>query len=300
MSQARIIYVTGMKPKPEPTQHRAELLRVLAASLARINPEASRWLTERDENFILVSWTSLLYQEQRDIEQDRPGIERLLAQPAAPIADMREADSLQRRLYRAWHLLGDSFPWLTDLMAGSNLRVTLADVRQYLDDVDGLGNRVRDLLLQELRPERSGKDSILLIGHSLGSVIAYDSLWHLSRRLRSDKPIDLFMTLGSPLATRFIRKSLAGAGQDGVDCYPGNIRRWVNVAARGERVALHRRVQPFFREMLDLGLVESIEDVPDIYNHFHGADGLNTHKSYGYLNHPVVAGRICDWLGYSS
>jgi hypothetical protein len=50
--------------------------------------------------------------------------------------------------------------------------------------------------------------------------------------------------------------------------------------------------------MLRLGLISEIEDVPGIYNHYRGADGLNPHKSYGYLNHPAVAGRISRWLGY--
>jgi hypothetical protein len=65
-------------------------------------------------------------------------------------------------------------------------------------------------------------------------------------------------------------------------------------------VALHRRIKPFFAEMVKLGLIESIEDEPGIYNHFRGDRGLDVHRSYGYLNHPLVAGLICRWLGYSS
>lgn len=300
MRQARIIYVTGMKPKPDPVLHRAELIRVLHASLARVDARAANWLTGRDDNFVLVSWTPLLYQEQRDIALDRPGIEQLLAQPYPSVADKREADALQRKLYRAWHLLGDSFPWLTGLMATANLRVTLADVRRYLDDIDGVATRVRQELIRELDPARCGNDSVLLIGHSLGSVIAYDCLWHLSRRLQSSQQIDLLMTLGSPLATRFIRKHLAGADRQGADRYPANVRHWLNLAARGEKVALHRRLRPFFAPMIAHGLLESMEDIADIYNHFRDAGGLNPHKSYGYLNHRAVAERICGWLDYSS
>jgi len=52
--------------------------------------------------------------------------------------------------------------------------------------------------------------------------------------------------------------------------------------------------------MLRLGLIQSIDDEPAIYNHFRGEFGLDVHKSYGYLNHAVVASRICRWLDYSS
>ncbi len=108
--------------------------------------------------------------------------------------------------------------------------------------------------------------------------------------------VDLLLTLGSPIATRFIRKALQGTGRAGADRYPENIGRWRNVTARGELVALHPRIKPFFRQMIQLGLVDSIEDDVDIYNHFYGPNGLDVHKSYGYLNHASVAGPIADWI----
>ena len=52
--------------------------------------------------------------------------------------------------------------------------------------------------------------------------------------------------------------------------------------------------------MLELGLTRSIDDVAGLYNHFRLDGVLNVHKSYGYLNHAVVAEHICRWLGYSS
>jgi hypothetical protein len=300
MSQARIIYITGMKPKPDPALHRPELVRVLAASMRRIAPAAADWLVEQPAHFALVSWTSLLYAQARDIGLDRPGIERLLREPVASRADRREADAPARAFRRAWHLAGDSFPWLSALVAPATLRVTLADVMSYIGNRDGVAERIRDLLRAELRAAWSAGDRVLVIGHSLGSVIAYDTLWQLSRQAKDSGRVELLLTLGSPLATRFVRKGLKGADREGALAYPGNIDRWVNVSARGEMVALHRRVKPFFAAMLRLGLIESIEDEPGIYNHFRGDRGLDVHKSYGYLNHPVVAGRICRWLDYSS
>ena len=48
--------------------------------------------------------------------------------------------------------------------------------------------------------------------------------------------------------------------------------------------------------MIALGLVDSIEDRTDFYNHFRGEHGLNVHKSYGYMMHREIAECIATWL----
>lgn len=300
MDNQRIIYVTGMKPKPDPGVHRPVLMRVLANALARSSEEAAEWLYAREENFVLVSWTSLLYPERADIAVDLPGVERLLEQPTPTDRDRREAARLWRRFLRMWHLVGDSYPWLSRIVASPALKVTLADVRRYLSNRDGVADAIRESLIDQLLAAWGAGERVLVIGHSLGSVIAYDSFWQLARQERHPGRIEMFLTLGSPLATRFIRKGLNGANLGGVERYPDNICRWVNVSARGEMVALHQRVRPFFTAMERAGLVEAIVDITGIYNHFRAGEQLNVHKSYGYLNHPAVAGRVANWLGYSS
>jgi pimeloyl-ACP methyl ester carboxylesterase len=215
------------------------------------------------------------------------------------LADRREADALSRKLRRAMHLIGDSFPGISALVAPATMRVTLGEVTQYVGNRGGIAEDIREMLRREIRAAWEAGDRVLVAGHSFGSVIAYDTLWQLSRQSRDAGRVELFLTLGSPLATRFIRQGLKGADREGKERYPANIDRWVNVSARGEMVALHRRVKPFFVGMLEQKLIGAIEDEL-IYNHFRGTHGLDVHRSYGYLNHPAVAGRICRWLGYSS
>jgi hypothetical protein len=287
-----------MKPKPPPDQHRVQLVRVLAAGLDRARPGTGAWLAERPENFVLVSWTSNLYDERRDIGLDLPGIERLIAAPEPSPADIREIGAWQRSVARCWHLIGDSFPLLTDVLASDALRVTLHDVRRYLDDIGGVADPIRAMLREPLCDAWRAGERVLLVGHSLGSVIAYDTLWELSREARNAPAgnADLLLTLGSPIATRFIRNSLCGADATGERRYPANVRQWVNIAARGEMVALHRRIRPFFEAMIDYGLTESISDTAEIVNHFRGHYGLDVHKSYGYLMHRTVAGVVGDWI----
>jgi pimeloyl-ACP methyl ester carboxylesterase len=295
LTNPRIIFVPGMKPKPPPRVHKRELLRTLVTGLAWARPDAARLLRDNSNWFTLVSWTHRFYGKYRDIALDLPGIERLLHQPEPSAEDLREIDSAARRVHRLVHLVGDALPFFGRLVARPELRLTMSEVLRYFSDDDGVASDIRGLLKTVLREAWRSNERVLLIGHSLGSVIAYDTLWELSRDEGETRSVELFITMGSPLATRFIRRSLRGADRSGAERYPANIERWVNFAAKGEMTAL-RPMRPYFSPMLDLGLVESIEDETELYNHFRSEIGLNVHMSYGYLVNPKVAERIGDWL----
>lgn len=284
-----------MKPKPPPGPHKRELLRTLVAGLAWERPDAARRLRASPDVFTLVPWTYRFYHRYRDVALDIPGIDRILQQPDPSEEDRREIDSAARRVRRLWHLVGDALPFLGRLIARPELRLTMTEVHRYFSDEHGFASEIRGLLKAALLEAWSADERVLLIGHSLGSVIAYDTLWELTREIGRESRVELFMTLGSPLATHFIRRLLRGSGQEGEARYPGNIVRWANFAAKGELTAL-RPIGPYFAPMLELGLIESIEDHTDLYNHFRGDIGLNVHKSYGYLANRLVAERIGDWL----
>ena len=136
----------------------------------------------------------------------------------------------------------------------------------------------------------------MLVGHSLGSVVAYDTLWELSHSAPSPGRVDLFMTLGSPLASDFVWRKLHGVAEQGRRRYPTNVRRWLNFASLGDTTAFHRELEPYFRDMVALGLTEKIEDRTGFTNYFRGPQGLNPHDAYGYLAQAEVARAIGDWL----
>ena len=133
---------------------------------------------------------------------------------------------------------------------------------------------------------------MLLMAHSFGSVIAWDTLWSLQDKAG---PIDLFLTLGSPLGTRYIRSRLLGASASGAARYPRGIRRWANLAALGGLTALGRRFADDFAEMQQLCLVDGISDRTDLINPFRGADGLNVHKCYGYFVNAATGAALARW-----
>ena len=293
-SAFQIVFVPGLKPKPETDLHRDGLLRCLLVGLARVDAHAASLLEANPERFIVYPWTHAVYGQYRDFELDRPGIERLLASPDPTPTDISEIELVNRRTTRLKHLIGDRFPLFGRWFASEPLKQSLSEARRYLRDRDGMGVQTRAGLTAILEDATRRSERIIVIGHSLGSVIAYDTLWELTRS--SKVRVELLLTLGSPLATRFVRQLLKGADAGGSDRYPHNIRRWVNCSARGELTALNPRLAGVFAEMLRLGLVESIEDHVDIYNHFRGLQGLNVHAAYGYLIHRAAATAIAAAL----
>jgi hypothetical protein len=294
LNNSRVIFVPGLSPKPPEEVYRAQLFRVLVAALERVRPRAASRLQARPEAFVLVAWTHFFYGKDRDISLDLDGIDRLLTQDPTR-EDRREIASWSRRLDLLARIVGDAVP-LLGRVANSAIRAQIGDLVRYRRDVDGVGTRIRALLRDALESAWDDGARVLLIGHSLGSVICYDTLWELSRERGADARIDLFVTLGSPLATHVISRGLRGAGLRGADAYPRNIGRWVNLTARADTTALHARLKPRFREMLELGLVGSIEDYVDLENYFRGAHGLNTHEAYGYLFQRKLAEIVGDFI----
>lgn len=297
LTGACIIFVPGLKPKPPPEIYESQLRRVLLAAVERSRPGAARALAADPRRFRLLSWTYLFYGTYRDIALDLPGIERLLAHEAPTEADRRAVDSWPRRIVRWSHVIGDAVPLLGRWFAGPSIRAQIHDANRYGRNRDGIATTIRARLRTALEDAWADGSRVLLIGHSLGSMIAYDTL----RQLSHDNPpargrVDLFVTMGSPLATKFVRRRLRGRDEVGAARYPTNIRRWVNFSALGDTTALHARLAPHFREMVDLGLVESIEDYVDLENFFHADYGLNVHEAYGYLAQPKVGDLVGDWL----
>lgn len=290
-----IIYVPGLKPKPEPEKHRRELLRCLLAGVQRIDADVAEHLRQRPHSFDLVAWTYDFYGEHHDIEQDRAAIDAVIDQPAANREERAEAASLRRRLLRAVYRAADHLPFLIPHFADQNIEIQLRDLRRYARNDYDIADVIRRMLKIPLRAAASAGRPVLLIGHSMGSVIAYDSLWQLSRQSVEFVHVDLFMSMGSPLGQRYIQSRLLGSGSQGELRYPANVRRWVNVAAVGELTALDMQLANDFGEMTDLGLLEAFED-HQIYNNFRLNGELNVHAEYGYLVSEVTARTVVGWL----
>ena len=261
-----------------------------------VNPAVARALSACPDCFELVPWNAVYYGHIKEVEEDVPWIELLCQKSGPEERDVRHALSWWRHApARFMYTMADLFPFLISLLPNPAVKSTVRETERYFRNIDGIGSHVRELVKAPLRRLLAEGDRVLLIGHSLGSVIAYDALWELTHQEQHTGQVDLFLTIGSPLGMNFVQDRLLGF-RNHERRYPCNIRRWVNIAAHGDLTALDPEIRDDFLPMLENGCTESIEDWHrGVFNYFRNEQGLNEHRSYGYLVEQHVARAVSDW-----
>jgi hypothetical protein len=292
--QPLILFVPGLKPKPENVAYRQQLWRCLIEGVRRCDESIAENMANAPACFQVAGWTQGFYGEDRDIDLDLPGIEAVLAQRRASERDIAEATTLRRRFIRLLRETGDRLPFLIPHFANQDLRETLVDVRRYMRNIEGCAEEARLHIWEPLVGALEKNRPVLLIAHSMGSVLSYDCLWLLGRIQQSPQRVDTWLTMGSPLGKRFVRRRLQGAGMPSPERYPRTIRRWINVVAVGELTATDRYLGRTFAAMARLGLVECIEDY-DVFNYFRADGELNVHTEYGYLVNEQTGSLVAEW-----
>ncbi len=296
MSQRHIIYVPGKNPKPPSGHHREMLWLTLLEGIRRVDPQIASDLKRHADSFKLIAWNYIYYKSHEDHSDQVRWIEALIKKKEPTERDIREAKAWKHKLDKAIYKAIDQLPSLIQVLPRT-ARLTAEELDRYFKNEDKIASQVREQLKQALRPMLEEGHKVLLIGHSLGSIIAYDSLWALSQLEHHPGKIDLFLTIGSPLGMNYVQKRLLGRNyKDHHKKYPANIRNWVNITAVGDITPLDRSLADDYKDMLKPGMTESIKDYSKgIYNYFRNQNGLNFHRSYGYLVNPVVGKVIAQW-----
>ena len=295
MSHRHIVFVPGKNPKPPADLHQNLLWRTLVEGVRRVEPDVAADLRQHDEYFKFIDWNYLYYQSSENINTHKPWVEAMLKMDGPTDLDIRLAKAWRHRLDMFIYNTVDSSPVLLRMLRG-RLKETAKETNRYFENEDKIASHIREQLKQELRPLLQNGHKVLVIGHSMGSVITYDTLWALSNLEHFPGKVDLFLTLGSPLGMNYVQQRLLGNHISGEHKYPSNIRHWINIAADGDLIALDRYLANDFGEMLELNLIDAIKDhCHEIYNYFHDENGLNCHRSYGYLINPQVSQVIANW-----
>jgi hypothetical protein len=112
----------------------------------------------------------------------------------------------------------------------------LKQVTRFLAD-----RSVKELVLGRVH-EEVGEGTRVVIGHSLGSVVAYEYMC----RYRPPA-VELLVTLGSPLGIPgLVFDRLTPVPADGRGAWPGAVAGWVNVADPNDIVALRKQLAGLF------------------------------------------------------
>jgi hypothetical protein len=117
---------------------------------------------------------------------------------------------------------------------------SLAQVTRYLTNAD-----IRAAALKSVS-DLIGPDTKVLIGHSLGSVVAYEAAH------RMNQPLPLLLTLGSPLGLQTIVYQRL---RPQPPAFPPKVERWVNIADQDDFIAAEPNLEGLFGAGLPGGAV---------------------------------------------
>lgn len=181
-----------------------------------------------------------------------------------------------------------NFSRLTDFIIRHFIKVLDA---YYKSDGDQAKERVCSKLADCLIKHRRKK--ILLIAHSMGSIITWDVLTRWVPQIK----IHTLVTIGSPLGNPVVRSKMLSDYPEPKPALqaPDNIyKNWYNLSDYKDRVALNYNLKDDF-------LPNSHGVQPQdklIRNNYKYNEERNPHKSYGYLRCPKISTIISDF--YSS
>ncbi|MFI6724985.1 hypothetical protein [Streptomyces atratus] len=154
----------------------------------------------------------------------------------------------------------------------------LKQVRRYLLDPD-----LRTAARRRVQ-ERIGPDTRVLVGHSLGSVVAYEALCAMPGH-----PVKALVTLGSPLGMRMVFDRLLPCPGD----WPGSpspvdrpdspdpAPRWTNVVDEGDVVAAVKDLSLLFGPSLEGKVVHN---------------GSHAHEATAYLTAAATGSAVAEGL----
>jgi hypothetical protein len=154
------------------------------------------------------------------------------------------------------------------------LLLGLRQVRRFLHE-----EAIKQAVLERVRAVVTSETRVL-VGHSLGSIVAYEALC-----AHDEWNVDVLVTLGAPLGIpELVFDQLTPRPIDGMGAWP-RVRRWVNVADRGDIVALAKKLSPLFRAPDGRSVFDIL-----VYN------GWQSHSAERYLSARETGAAIAEGL----
>lgn len=174
-------------------------------------------------------------------------------------------------------LVGNFLGALTNIVSDTE---SVWQLRTFSGDASFLGDAHKRCASEQRlgsaldRAKREGRP-VILVAHSLGSLVAYD---YLSAR-RDTGVVQRLVSLGSMLGSADLRRLLIGGDSSDAFGEPRSVKSWVNIRNSGDPFAIPLA---FGRDI--------VTDPP--------ADEVDQHEMVGYLRNGITAGAILEgWCG---
>lgn len=199
-----------------------------------------------------------------------------VAQELDPGEDMLEATRMAKGIHKKWlKAIARALEKVLPKRGKAVSRQFLQQAAAYLQK-PGLKGKINRIVEEQLFDGIARNEEVVVIGHSLGSVIAYDLL----RSWREDIQVGLLMTCGSPLGVEVVK---VGIGPPLV-CL-SNVRNWLNVSDPEDFVALRPKLT---KKTFGCDSIDNIANVDNGYE--------NAHDILKYLSHAEVVKKLIGHL----
>ena len=277
-------------------------------------------LEKADYQFEMVHWADLLYSRPLHEDPDFDFDSLYNTQPYREAADgaLKEYKDSWRDDARAIaSAVGGKVADMLDEHFGMDglgkflIRNKLRDLDFYYDEDRQIANRsgkkqqarrvLKDELKNTLLNIDRGDGPLIVIGHSMGSIIAYDVLREIGRK-NPEFTVDHFVTIGSPLGLPLVklnvdRHNRGRADEDRVRT-PTVVRgSWINYADRKDPVSFDNHLRDDYGKNRH-GI--RVEDDIVLNDYVDDKGKRNPHKSYGYLRTPELSKFLNQFVGVSS
>jgi len=298
-----IIGIHGLKNKPSK--------RILQTWWKKSIQEGLKRLGYSNVNFFLdlAYWAPILYPEPRNLKIKNPKDPLFISEPYIISENIfthkkprelkkKVLDKIERKLEKVFFDEKSIINY--DSIADYIIQSLFKDLDTYYHSGNALNSKcnvcAKDVIRLELAKtiKRYRNRDILLISHSMGSIIAYDVLIHLV----PDVKINTFITIGSPLGLPIIIKKILQEQNINLKIEnkpptPENIKKnWFNFSDLNDKIAINYNLRDDFRKNSSgIGPIDFL-----VANDYEYKDKKNHHKSYGYLRSPEVAKVIYDFL----
>jgi len=186
------------------------------------------------------------------------------------------------------------YPTITDLFIHYNLK----ELEAYFSQTDfyyqGEKRLIKEVMMERLTDvlKKYRHKEIILVAHSMGSMISHDALMDKSDGIT----IDTLVTLGSPLGQKYVMKKIESEHNHNFHTrlkVPENIKKnWYNLSDPEDPIALFHILSEIYKS--NSNSVKVIDKL--VKNNYSNLGDRNPHKSYGYLRTLEFAEILSNFL----
>ncbi|MFA9392516.1 MAG: hypothetical protein ACERKD_22080 [Prolixibacteraceae bacterium] len=258
--------------------------------------------------FELVYWSDIVHEKPLDLNETDENSPYFLDEkytkaadnfPAEDHSTLRKViDFINRQLHQIF--LNDDLTLNYSYIADTIISKYFKDLEIYYTEDCTLENeatcKAKELIKQRLITvlEKYKKHQIMLVAHSMGSIIAFDVLRFVAPQI----PIDTLVTIGSPLGLPVVISKIAAEQKLNHQHFnhmvtPQSVtKNWFNFSDILDKVAFSYNLSAEFKE--NNSGVKPIDFL--VVNNYEINENRNPHKSFGYLRTPEFSKVLNEFI----